>query len=678
MSHLSPLLRAAIRLSQIPPLSSGPRPLVSTVPPTTTVTNTNTDNSTTTTNPTPQTLRSETLRTIEQTTDSFRRLTTTIENAYNNLASVRNSLRRTMDEHSNLPSSLPNGDRQFPLLPPLTAPNSNANSRERPGFLNSAFNSNMAPSHSAIILADGTEVISPVTSTAASVNGRDNLGGSSNPGGYNAANGSALLATYIAQQGSASRDVTQAPRTSPDTTTSQSQRRGTSNLASNPESHTRTRPLFSDPPNYDQYISRYTSDYNTRIASPPNETGGDPRLRFSSYSSLGIAPLTRPRFVNPEDRTRPIRSASDALQSFTAFLEEFRSTMNRVDEEIENETRNLRQRNEAMEGGLPARAPTTNARSPSPTEEFLFGRRELDPYSDDPSTTLGRRVQARAAASARTHNVDPMIERASDFADRVGSHLDRLARHRDELLEASNGLRRGPASRPIPLPRLSDYYDPTTRPRPTTAQTQAATGPITSPTRARRRRMQEENRAPRLRTSHIDRTGRLSYNPTLPEDHPLAYIHQTPSVPIPGLTSHDFDRADPVTGRRRRYTVISPVRDGADDVHTITMSDSSSDEEPDPALAFAYGLPSGARQTSPRRMRARRRQRTLSQGASRPLLERNRERGNRRSISRDRMPARMPSFSSTSSDEDDVLGRTGAASRPIGIERKSNSQWHHG
>lgn len=685
----------------------------------------NTINRVPTANPPQRPLRPETLRSIEETTDSLRRVTATIENAYHNLARVRDSIQRTMENnplpsthgrptfpnhpshptHSNQSRPSPNGDRH-------NAPNSNSTARTRPAFLSSAFNSNMAPSHSAIVLADGTEVISPVNANRGSAaipsdNGHDTIGGTDNGRRSSIWNTEGNTSTTTSGQTPSSGAIFETIRSSSGTAHRQASNLTDPDLGSGPGQY--------DPLRYSQSLSRFTTEAISRGVLPRPFSSATPLSpRQFPTPTLPALPTTllATQLREMEDRSRPIRSATEALQSLTTFLEEFRSTMNRLDH-LDQETDYERMQEihrEALNASLRSLPP----RSPSPGEDhddfldslnlFSTSRRAGgDPYSDDASTTLGRRVEARAAANAsrvQTNEVDPVFERASNFADRLGSHLERLARHRDELLEASNRLRRAPESSTyrafVPLRPTSSsqgrIWDSPPRsgapslPSLPIAPRSSGTGAISQTSRTRRRRQLEDElyQTPPLRprTSHIDRTGRLSYNPTLPEDHPLAYIHQNPSVPIPGLTSQDFNRIDPVTGRRRRYTIISPVRDGADGVHTVTMSDSSSDEDPDPLLSLEWariatgagassgtGAGAGTRQTSPRRMRVRR-QRTLSQGASRPLLG-NRERGNRRSVSRDRVYPRLPSFSSSDEDEDSWNRRSERA-----VQRKSNMVPH--
>ena len=655
--------------------------------------------------------RPSTLRHIERTTSSLRRITETIENAYRNLATARDNIRRTMDDYpvppptppnpsstnrsstsTPRPQFHPNGDRDLRS----TSTSSASNSNPRPDLYSSAFNSNMAPSHSAIILADGTEVIAPVNATSYPERG-------STPSAISPPDSPGPIAL------SGPRPIQRGRWIQPEEIMEDPAEED-SNLSDFPEGYRYWGPNHSltDTP-YPADVGRSVThdEFITSIMSAERTVGIS-----SSYGGLARPNPTRnPSFPPPTTRqdetnteyssqtqdpdTGPnsvFRSSAEAFQSLSRFIENIRSTIDRVDARLDAglgvrtlESHPTNQRSDTVD---PRRISSTRGTSPIP-EESLFetlalspfrSRSRSDRFENDASTTLGRRVEARAAAAAaamanshsdgndahlNSNNRRPR-EPAWDTIERLERDM-RMARNRLDAFDVStNRVRRGSSSRTTPSGSFLFGSPPRTRP----ALLPSSGGSIGRA--GVRRRRQDETPSHRARTSHIDRTGRLSYNPTLPEEHPLAYIHRNPSARLNDLRSHDFIRPDPATGRQRRYTVISPVQDGADGVHTITMSDSSSDDDLDSMFtARTARVPRVTRQSSPRRVRVRH-QRTLSQGASRPLLERDRERerGNRRSVSRDRVIARV---SLLSSDEDDENVRNGNRNggRP---ERKSKCQ----
>ncbi|CAL1696653.1 unnamed protein product [Somion occarium] len=592
-------------------------------------------------------LTPQTLQTIEQTTDSLRRVTTAIETAYQNLAVVRDNIRVNMDGNNSTNS---------------TSDRTTVNNGGR-----SLFNSDMAPSHSAIVLADGTEVISPVRPNSRTGLTSNAVGGPSRSGAgtRTSAQRSPLSSAAALREGS-----------------------------------------------YSQYMERYTREYydrQNRIPRPVSDTPSSSATTRQNSIPAGSAALPG----------RPTTLSNPGVGSLESFVERLRTAVRRTESHQSDssdgednlgfpnpwnrsasERRAETQRNDRhdWEHWLispptpPLPAPNTSNPRDESTDDLpendaslFFGafRRNgaaFDP--DDPSTTLGRRVTARAAAAAARNSErnnsdsaadafgDTVFERASDLANRLEGHLDRLARHRTDLLEASNGLRRGSSSTsssPNVVRSLTATVTvgPTSRPH-TRTQRSRPTGRM----RTEDEVYQTPSQRTPGRTSHVDRNGRLSYNPTLPASHPLAYIHVNPSVPIPGLTSQDFHRIDPVSGRRRRYSIISPVRDGADGVHTVTMSDSSSEDDDDDGLALRR------RRVRPRPVRIRH-ARALSHGDRVPSTDElasmaaaNRDmtstrpraarvRGTRRNLSRDRMP--LLSLVSDHDDDEELF----PVNRPI-------------
>lgn len=114
--------------------------------------------------------------------------------------------------------------------------------------------------------------------------------------------------------------------------------------------------------------------------------------------------------------------------------------------------------------GYVLRPATTRANVPAEGRRtqltpHVWARRDMNP--NDPTTSLGRRVEARAAAAARNEprNPEDTAARILELRSSIDGYISRLNRHGEELLAAANSLRREPppaARSPTrtPLPTL--------------------------------------------------------------------------------------------------------------------------------------------------------------------------------------------------------------------------------
>ncbi|KAI0069983.1 hypothetical protein K474DRAFT_1702411 [Panus rudis PR-1116 ss-1] len=207
---------------------------------------------------------------------------------------------------------------------------------------------------------------------------------------------------------------------------------------------------------------------------------------------------------------------------------------------------------------------------------------------DDASTSLGRRVTARAAAAQNNNSAtsesrpdpDAPILRQVD----VDRHINRLNRHREELLQASSSLR-GSFERGTPSASYDSSSASRRREGPSYRRTlspptreNSSSGPSGSDSASTQRSGARRLGAPRpLRTAHIDRTGVQTHNPTLPPDHPVAYIHRDPSRYTGAPGSRALHTRE--NGRRRRYHITGPLAGGTSDVHILTMSGSETESD---------------------------------------------------------------------------------------------------
>ncbi|KAF7798596.1 hypothetical protein EIP86_009818 [Pleurotus ostreatoroseus] len=101
--------------------------------------------------------------------------------------------------------------------------------------------------------------------------------------------------------------------------------------------------------------------------------------------------------------------------------------------------------------------PSTLRVNDSDTLYFNVYSRRSGPSSTEAATTLGQRVEARAAAGrSASHNAEETANRITELRTSIDSYISRLNRHGEELLAAASSLRQEPRqSSARRMPRIS-------------------------------------------------------------------------------------------------------------------------------------------------------------------------------------------------------------------------------